>query len=62
MGAEIVNESIIGSVFRGRAIREARCGPHAGVIPEVSGSAHLAGLATWIIDPDDPLAHGFLVR
>jgi len=62
MGAEISNESIIGSVFRGRAIREATCGPHAGVIPEVSGSAHLAGLATWIIDPDDPLAHGFLVR
>ena len=62
MGAEIVNESIIGSVFRGRAIREATLGPYAGVIPEVSGSAHLAGLATWIIDPDDPLAHGFLVR
>lgn len=61
-GAEIVNESIIGSVMRGKAIATARCGPHEGVIPEVSGTAHLAGLAHWMIDPDDPLRHGFLVR
>ena len=61
-GAEIINESIIGSVMRGKAIAKARCGPHEGVIPEVSGTAHLAGLAHWIIDPDDPLRHGFLVR
>jgi trans-L-3-hydroxyproline dehydratase len=32
------------------------------LIPEISGTAHLAGLAQWIIDPDDPLRHGFLVR
>ena len=62
MGDEIINESIIGSVMRGKAIGEASCGPYPAVIPEISGTAHLAGLATWIIDPDDPLAHGFLVR
>jgi len=62
MGAEIINESIIGSVFRGRALERTRLGPYEAVIPEVSGEAHLAGIATWMIDPDDPLRHGFLVR
>lgn len=62
LGAEIINESIIGSVMRGKAIAHTTCGPHQAVTPEVSGTAHLAGLANWIIDPDDPLAHGFLVR
>lgn len=62
MGEEIVNESIIGSIMRGKAVARATCGPHEAVIPEVSGTAHLAGLAQWIIDADDPLKHGFLVR
>jgi trans-L-3-hydroxyproline dehydratase len=62
MGETIVNESIIGSVMRGKAVSRTHCGPFDAVIPEVSGKAHLAGLATWIIDPDDPLKHGFLVR
>jgi trans-L-3-hydroxyproline dehydratase len=62
MGEELINESIIGSVMRGRAVARATCGPFEAIIPEITGKAHLAGLATWIIDPDDPLAHGFLVR
>ncbi|CAN1542984.1 COG3938 Proline racemase [Rhabdaerophilaceae bacterium] len=62
MGDTIVNESIIGSLMRGKAVASATCGVYPAIIPEVSGSAHLAGLSTWIIDPDDPLGHGFLVR
>lgn len=62
MGEEIINESIIGSIFKGRAIANARVGGIEAVIPEISGSAKLIGLASWVIDPEDPLAHGFLVR
>ena len=61
-GDTMVNESIIGSVFSGRVIGEARVGPHTAVIPEISGMAHLMGLATWVLDDQDPLVHGFLVR
>jgi proline racemase len=61
-GAVLVNESIIGSIFTGRVVGEARVGPHPAVIPEISGEAHLMGMATWILDPRDPLRHGFLVR
>ena len=61
-GETLVNESIIGSVFTGRIMGHAMVGPHDAVIPEIAGDAHLVGFATWVIDPCDPLVHGFLVR
>jgi proline racemase len=62
MGEELVNESVIGTIFRGRALRQATVGPFEGVVPEIEGSAHLCGFANWLIDEADPLGHGFLVR
>lgn len=62
LGETLVNESIIGSVFAGRALRATRVGGHEAVIPEIRGRAYLCGFANWVIDPADPLAHGFLVR
>jgi trans-L-3-hydroxyproline dehydratase len=32
------------------------------IIPEVSGTAHITGQHTFLIDPDDPLADGFILR
>ena len=61
-GELLVNESIIGSVFTGRVIGQTTVGAHAAVIPEISGDAFLCGIATWSLDPRDPLVHGFLVR
>jgi proline racemase len=60
--AVLVNESIIGSIFSGRIIGTTEVGGLPAVIPEISGQAHLCGMATWIIDGNDPLRHGFLVR
>lgn len=59
----IAIESILGkrSVFQGRVLEETRVGPHEAVIPEVSGSAYITGRHEFIIDPNDPLAHGFLL-
>ena len=61
-GDVLVNDSIIGSTFTGRIIGETRVGSRAAIIPEIGGSAHLVGFATWVVDRDDPLRHGFLVR
>lgn len=62
--AAIAIESILGpeSVFAGRIIAETSVGPHAAVIPEVSGRAYLTGRSAFWLDPVDPLASGFLVR
>jgi proline racemase len=43
-------------------VEETRCGPVPAVIPEVEGGAWITGRAEFLIDPEDPLRHGFLVR
>ena len=61
VGDEFVHESIIGSLFRGRVEAQARVGPHAGIVPSVSGWARQTGINTISIDSRDPFAHGFVV-
>lgn len=58
----LINESILGTIMTGRVLRVIKyCGLDA-VVPEISGSAHVCGEATWMIDRHDLLRHGFLVR
>jgi proline racemase len=61
-GQVIEIESIIGTRFTGSVVETTTCGPHAAVIPEVGGTAHLTGRHEFLIDPDDPLRDGFLLR
>ena len=61
-GETIVVESIIGSRFTGRIVETTKFGPHAAVIPEVGGTAHITGRHEFLIDPDDPLRDGFMLR
>jgi len=60
-GDGFVHESIIGSLFRARVAGETRVGDLPAVIPEVTGSAWVMGINQWVIQPDDPLAKGFLL-
>lgn len=62
LGETLYNESIIGTVFGGVALEETRVGELAAVVPEISGRAHITGFNHWVIDPDDPLAEGVLLR
>jgi proline racemase len=61
-GMTLVNESIVGSIFKGRVLSRARLGDFDAVIPEVSGNAFICGFANWILDGRDPQTYGFLVR
>jgi trans-L-3-hydroxyproline dehydratase len=58
----LINESVIGSLMTARMLHATRVGAFDAVVPEVSGSAHVYGEATWMLDRHDPLRHGFLVR
>ena len=62
LGQPFVVESIIGTRFIGRAVRETTFGPHRGIVPEVEGSAWITGRAEFVFAPDDPLASGFVLR
>jgi proline racemase len=55
-------ESIIGTRFSGRVVESTSFGPHAAVIPEIGGTAHVTGRHEFLIDPRDPLGEGFLLR
>lgn len=55
-------ESITDSVFKGSVISEEDYGPFTAVIPQVEGTAHITGMHTFIIDPNDPMKNGFILR
>ena len=59
---EITIESIIGSRFTGRAVETTTVGEHAAVIPEVGGRGFLSGFGQFVLDPEDEVGAGFLVR
>jgi len=62
LGESFVVESILGTCFSGRAVKETRFGPYTGVIPEISGQAHITGLHEFLLDREDPLIRGFIFR
>jgi proline racemase len=55
-------ESIIGSRFSGSVASVTACGPYPAITANVSGHAYYSGKAEFIVEEDDPLADGFLVR
>lgn len=61
IGEPFVYESFIGTTFKGVIKEEAKAGEIPAVIPQITGSAYLTGVSTYIIDNDDPLKYGFQV-
>lgn len=62
IGEPFVIESLIGTRFTGRVVRETTFGEYAAVVPEVEGSAWITGRQEFLISPDDPLKDGFILR
>lgn len=62
IGQSMVIESIIGSKFTGRIFETTKFGPYDAVIPEVEGRSFITGQNEFVIDPDDPLKDGFILR
>jgi trans-L-3-hydroxyproline dehydratase len=61
-GQSITIESIIGTSFTGRIIQQTTFGPYPAIIPQIEGMAHITGHHEFLIDPDDPLRKGFILR
>lgn len=60
VGEEFVNESLIGTCFRGKVL--ARTEGATEVATQVTGSAYVTGCHTFVLDSGDPLAEGFRIR
>lgn len=61
LGADFVNESIIGTTFTGRIEAECDVAGIAGVVPSITGWARVTGFNTIFVDDRDPLWAGFQV-
>ncbi len=62
VGQPFIVESILGTCFTGEVAEATRFGPYEAVIPKITGAAHICGLNTLLIDPEDPLRDGFILR
>ncbi|RMH08194.1 MAG: proline racemase [Nitrospirae bacterium] len=59
---DVTFESILGTCFTGRIVEQCREGEQSMIIPEVEGRAYITGRHEFLLDPDDPLKEGFLLR
>jgi proline racemase len=57
-GEPLLHRSIVGSEFTGQVVEELA----DGVVTEIEGSAHLTGRHEFVLEPDDELGEGFLLR
>jgi trans-L-3-hydroxyproline dehydratase len=55
-------ESILGTTFNGKVVKETEYGPYNAVVPVVEGTANITGKHEFFIDPDDKLKNGFIFR
>lgn len=62
IGDPLIIESIIGSRFIGSVVSTTQFGAFSAVIPRVEGRAFIVGKNEFLIDPDDPLREGFILR
>ena len=62
IGSSITVESIIGTVFKGTAVREGKVGECRAVVPRIEGSGWTSGRGEFWLDPSDPLGDGFIVE
>lgn len=61
LNESFVTESVIGSVFYGKLVKETKVGKHKAVVPEITGRAFIMGLNQVVIDNDDPFKYGFIL-
>ncbi len=61
-GHTLSHRGIVGTVFLGRVVADAMVAGIPAVVTEVEGSAHRTGRHEFVLDPEDELGTGFLLR
>ena len=61
-GEALRHLSVVGTEFEGRVVGEAEVAGEPAVVTEIAGSAHLTGFHQFVLEPDDELGTGFLLR
>jgi proline racemase len=61
IGEDFRHEGILGTVFTGRLLEETTIGDRTALIPQITGSAWITGIADYVVDPTDPFPDGFTI-
>lgn len=61
LGVEFTSESIIGSHFKSKVIKEVQVGEFVAVDPIVTGEAFITGIQQFVVDPNDAMKYGFVI-
>lgn len=62
LGRPFRHESVIDTIFTGTVLAETSVAGLPAVETEISGSGFVTGLHQFLVQPDDPVGQGFLVR
>ncbi len=62
VGDTLVNEGPTGTIFTGRIVVGTAVGNHDAVITEIAGRGAVTGLHQFVVEADDQVADGFLLR
>jgi proline racemase len=61
VGQAFRHESSIHSVFNGRILSETSLGDRPAIVPQIACRPFLTGFHRFVIDPEDPFGHGFML-
>ena len=61
LNVTFVTESVLGSIFYGKLVKETKVDNFKAAIPEITGRAYITGIHQFVIDDDDPFKYGFLL-
>ena len=61
-GQTLVHDSIVGGRFTAAVVGRTEVAGRDAVVTDVEGAASLTGYHTFVLEPDDPLGTGFLLR
>ena len=62
VGEKFVYESILGTLFKGEIVEETKVADFNAVVPKITGSAYITGFNHFVIDEEDTLKHGFILK
>ena len=62
IGEEFYYESILGTIFKGEILGTTKVGEYEAVIPQISGSAYITAFNHFVIEEEDPLKYGFVLK
>ncbi len=62
LNEEFVYESILGTLFKGQILGTTEVNGYGAITPQITASAYITGFNHFVIDEDDPVKYGFLLK